>query len=145
MLPKTRSELDLSTLIMTDTVEQCSIKIGRNFFRKRWKLQICKIGLHLFCFYRFSAIFIYCAVLCCFFFKWHIILDKQAYNWAKRKTNTCAKNKFEPKLNQYRSDLFFFWASKDFSTHQLKTVFLKTRLVLPHKIQDLDNMQINKC
>ena len=28
---------------------------------------------------------------------------------------------------------------------QLKTVFLKTRLVLPHKILDLDNMQINKC
>jgi hypothetical protein len=48
---------------VSDTVEQCSIKIGRNFFRKRWKLQICKIGLHLFCFYRFSAIFIYCVPL----------------------------------------------------------------------------------
>jgi hypothetical protein len=41
----------------------CSINLGRNFFRKRWKLQRCKIGLHLFCFYRFSAIFIYCVPL----------------------------------------------------------------------------------
>lgn len=59
MLPKTRSELELSTLIMTDTVGHVQFKLGVISFEKD---ENCRY-VNLFCFYWFLTIFIYCVRL----------------------------------------------------------------------------------